>query len=132
MRRVLLGCLVGLAVTVPITLWAGSALKSGSIDSSSGVPDKDLKYEDFQITSDGFITGYVVNASGKTRSAVRVDMWTTNRNETKILWRKSLTLGDIGPHEKKLVKEAYKEDTEEPSRTEIKLRLPSGANFRNK
>lgn len=132
MRKVLLSCVLVLIVVVSSGAWAGSGLKSGTIDSSSGVPDKDLKYEDFQITGDGFITGYIVNSSGKVRPAVRLDLWTTNKSETRILWRKSLAVGDIGPHEKKQVKEPYKEDTEEPSRTEIKFRLPSGANYRNK
>lgn len=73
-----------------------------------------------------------MNGSGKLRPGVRLDMWTTNRSEARILWRKSLTLGDIRSLERKLVKEPYREDSEESSRTEIRFRIPSGANFRNK
>ncbi len=132
MQRMGWAGLVLILLWVPVAGFGGTGLKSGPVDLSSGVPDKDLRYEDFQITPDGFITGYIVNHSGKVRPGVRLDMWTTNRNETRILWRKSLTLGDIGPRERKLVKEVYKEDSEEPARTEIKFRIPSGANFRNK
>jgi hypothetical protein len=111
---------------------ANSSPRSGSVSSTSGLDDKDLKYEDFQITEDGFITGYIVNSSNKIRRAVQIDMWTTNKSETRILWRKSLSIGDLGSREKRLVKEPYRVDDEDPSKTEIKFRLSNSANFRNK
>jgi hypothetical protein len=111
---------------------AGSPPRSGSISASSGVADRDLKFEDFQITDDGCITGFIVNSSPRPRKGVQIDMWTTNKAETRILWRKSLNIGDLGPGEKRLVKEKYDVDLEEPARTEIKFRIASGANFRNK
>lgn len=39
--------------------------------------------------------------------------------------------GDLAPRGRYRVKEAYKNDVEEPSRTRFMFRLPSGANFRN-
>lgn len=110
---------------------AASTPRSGEISLPSGLPDKDMKYEDFHITEDGFITGSIVNSSNRVRKAVHIDMWTTNKAETRILWRKNLSIGDLGPHEKRVVREPYAIDSEEPERTEIKFRLSSGANFRN-
>lgn len=132
MRKLLfIGFMIGL-LAAPLNGLAGSLMKSGAISASSGVPDRDLKYEDFQITDDGFITGYIVNDSNRTRPGVRIDMWTTNKQETRIFWRKSLDIGDLAPHAKYLVKVPYDYDNEEPERTEIKFRIPSSANFRNK
>jgi hypothetical protein len=131
-RRSFCVVLLFVLTIIPILALAGSPPRSGSVSAISGVPEKDLEYEDFQITDDGFITGYIVNSSGKARKGVQIDMWTTNRSETRILWRKNLSIGDLGPHEKRLVKEVYKNDDEEPAKTEIKFRTASGANFRNK
>ncbi len=112
----------------PLNAFAGS---SGAVNMSSGVADRDLAYEDFQITDDGQITGYIINNSGRTRPAVRLDMWVTNMQETRIFWRKTLNIGDIAPHGKYLVKEAYGADKEDAVRPKFMFRIPSGANFRN-
>lgn len=88
-------------------------LGSGPVNTSAGVPDKDLKYEDFKITEDEFLTGSIVNASGKARSDVRIDMWTTNMQETRIFWRKSLNIGNLAPQGRYVVKEPYKVDGED-------------------
>lgn len=132
MRKLLCVWLVMGFLSVPLSGFAGSGMKSGDVNASSGVPDTDLKYEDFQITDDGFITGYIVNDSNRTRPSVRIDMWTTNKQETRVFWRKSLDIGDLAPHAKYLVKMPYDYDNEEPARTEIKFRIPSSSNFRNK
>ena len=122
---------VGLCM-IPMQGVAGTTyMSNGSVNTSSGTPDRDLKYEDFQITEDGYITGYIVNSSGRPRTGIRLDMWTTNMQETRIFWRKSLNIGDLGPQGKYLVKEPYKVDNEDPARTKFMFRLPSGANYRN-
>jgi hypothetical protein len=105
---------------------------SGTVNTSSGVPDRDLKYEDFQITPEGYVTGNIVNTSGKTRAKIILDMWTTNMQETRILWRTKLTVGDLGPHATYLVKQPYNGDKEDPARVKFMFRIPSDANFRNK
>jgi hypothetical protein len=85
MRDALWGCVLVLFLPAPATGFGGSGLTSGSLDSSTGVPEKGLGFEDFQITPDGFITGFIVKATGRVRPGVRLDMWTTNRKETRIL-----------------------------------------------
>jgi hypothetical protein len=124
-------CLLLVLSLVPAGGLTAAAGSSGEVNLSSGVPDKTLRYEDFRITDDGYITGTIVNASDKPRTGVRIDMWTTNRTETRILWRKALNIGDLAPRARYQVKEAYKDDVEEPSRTKFMFRLPSGSNFRN-
>ena len=122
---------VGLCM-MPMHGVAGTTyMSNGPVNTSNGTPDRDLKYEDFQITEDGYITGYIVNSSGRPRTGIRLDMWTTNMQETRIFWRKSLNIGDLGPQGKYLVKEPYKVDNEDPARTKFMFRLPSGANYRN-
>ncbi len=115
--------LLGLLV-FPLIARAESIVSSGEINSRSGIPDKDLVYEDFRVTQDGFVTGYIVNKSDKTRTSVKLDMWTTNKQETRILWRKSLNIGDLGGHAKYLVKEPYKADNADPATTKVMFRLP--------
>ncbi|MCU0588510.1 MAG: hypothetical protein MUF52_10170 [Syntrophobacteraceae bacterium] len=132
MRKTVVVALVLTLLMATGTAGAGAPPKSGEIGSSTGLPDRDLRYEDFQITEDGHITGYIVNASGRARKGIQIDMWTTNKAETRILWRKSLAIGDLGPREKRWVREPYAVDSEEPARTEIKFRISSSANFRNK
>ncbi len=128
MMKSLFLCLFIAFLILPSNGLAGS---SGEINSSSGVPDKDLRYQDFQVTEDGTISGYIVNASGRPRSGVRIDMWLTNMQETRIFWRKSLNIGDMAPQAKYMVKERYGSDPSDLVRTKFMFRIPSGANFRN-
>jgi hypothetical protein len=132
MLRAFFICFVLGVLIFPLSGLAGPYMSGGEINSKVGIPDKDLIYEDFHITQDGFVTGYIVNTSDKTRSNVRLDMWTTNMQETRILWRKSLNIGDLGPHAKYQVKEPYKADSGDPATTKVMLRMPSDSNFRNK
>ncbi|HAA04135.1 MAG TPA: hypothetical protein DCE18_12245 [Syntrophobacteraceae bacterium] len=117
---------------LPLVGVAGPLLNSGWIDHSSGVPDKNLRYEDFQITEDGYVTGYIVNSSEKNLPAFALDVWTTDGMGTRILWRKTLTIGNLPPHGKHLVKESYPSGDSDPARTKFRFRLPSSANYRNR
>jgi hypothetical protein len=103
---------------------AGSVFSEGTID-------EDLKYEGFELSEDGFLRGYIVNASRKSRQGIRLDMWTTNAQETRIYWRKSIDIERLGPGEKHAIKEPYTIDMEVPSRTKFMFRIPNSANFRN-
>lgn len=133
MRKVLILALCFACVLVtPLVVPAASTYSSGSVNSRDGEPDRDLKFEDFQITEDGFISGTIVNASSRPRPGVKIDMWTTNPQETRIFWRKSLNIGDMAPNGKFHVKERYPDQNEEPRRTKFMFRLPTDANFRNK
>lgn len=102
---------------------AGSYYSSGSIDEG-------LQFEDFKI-GDGYLTGFIVNSSNRPRQAVKLDVWTTNAQETRIYWRKTLNLGDLAPGAKAAIKEPYKIDQEDPARTKFMFRFPNPANFRN-
>jgi hypothetical protein len=99
---------------------------------SSGVIDQDLQFEDFKIGNDGYLTGFIVNSSRRTRSAVKLDIWTTNTQETQVYWRKTLSLGDLAPGARAPIKEPYKIDREDPEKTKFMFRAPAPANFRNK
>jgi hypothetical protein len=110
---------------LPVSSSAGSVFSSGEID-------KDLQFEDFKIGDSGFLTGFIVNTSNRTLPAVKLDVWTTNTQETQIYWRKTLTLGDLAPGARVSVKEPYKVDREIPGKTKFMFRVPKAANFRNK
>lgn len=125
-------CVVLAVLIFPLNGLAGPYMSSGEINSKVGIPDKDLVYEEFHITQDGFVTGYIVNTSNKVRPNIRLDMWTTNMQETRILWRKSLNIGDLGPRARHLVKEPYKDEVGNPATTKVMLRMPSESNYRNK
>jgi hypothetical protein len=129
-KMILVGMLLAF-LSSGTSVLAENFLGSGTINANSGIPDKDLSYEDFKITEDGYATGYIVNSSSRARPGVRLDMWTTNMAETRIFWRKSLNIGDIPPNGKVLVKEPYDVKGEDPARTKFMFRLPSGANYRN-
>jgi hypothetical protein len=131
LRSLLLQSLLGFLLILPASGFGDSFLSGGSVNSSSGAPDRDLFYEAFEITQDGFISGFIVNRSSKPRPSVTVDMWTTNMQETRIFWRKTINIGDIGPHAKVRIREPYPVRDENPSRTKFMFRLPSDANFRN-
>ena len=122
-KRFVLCLLMGLLL-YPLCSFAGSAF-------GEGVIDKDLKYEGFQIGKDGFVTGYIVNTSDVARRAVKLDMWTTNPQETRIYWRKSITIGELGPKARYLVKEPYEIEVENPARIKVMFRLPHASSFRN-
>jgi hypothetical protein len=109
----------------PVSSSAASVFSSGEIDA-------DLQFEDFKIGDNGFLTGFIVNTSKRTLPAVKLDMWTTNTQETQIYWRKTLTLGDMTPGARVPVKEPYKIDRENPGKTKFMFRVPKPANFRNK
>lgn len=124
---------VGILSILPARGFAATSfLSDGSVNTSKGTPDDDLKYEGFEITPDGFITGFIVNDSARPRPGVKFDMWTTNMQETRIFWRKTVTVGDLAPHAKVRLKEAYPVKDQDNARTKFMFRLPSEANFRNK
>jgi hypothetical protein len=120
--------LVFVFLCVGVFLFAAAGF-GGSVY-SSGEIDDDLKFEDFKI-GDGFLTGFIVNASKRARPAVALDIWTTNTQETRIYWRKTVTFGDLAPGAKVAVKEPYKIDQEDPAKTKFMFRTPTPANFRN-
>ena len=99
---------------------------------SNGEIDDDLQFEDFKIGDNGFLTGFIVNTSKRTRQAVKLDAWTTNTQETQIYWRKTLNLGDIAPGARISVKEPYQVDRENLSKTKFMFRVPRPGSFRNK
>jgi len=124
MARSLALCLAVGLLLYPLNSFAGSAF-------GEGVIDKDLKYEEFEVGKDGFLTGYIVNTSNTARQGVKLDMWTTNPQETRVFWRKSITIRELGPKGKYLIKEPYDLDGENPARIKVMFRLPNPANFRN-
>ncbi len=124
MRKMALSKLLLALLLCPVLCFAGPR--------GDGDIDRDLRYEGFHITDDGFLSGYIKNASNKTRNDVRLDMWTTNVAETRIFWRKSLSIGDLAPGARYEVREPYNLDGEDPERIEFKFRAPHKDNFRNK
>ena len=98
---------------------------------SDGEIDDDLRFEGFEVRADGFLTGFIVNTSKKVRPAVKLDVWTTNLQETRIFWRKSFSLGDMAPGARVALKEPYQLDDQNPSRIKFMFRIPTKNNFRN-
>lgn len=103
----------------------------GTVDNSSGTPSRELAFSDFEITPDGYVTGFIVNKSNHALNAVKLDMWTANKAETQILWRKSLNIGDIAAGGRYEIKEQYRPLPDDPAAVVFKFRIPSGSNFRN-
>ncbi len=124
MKPFLAFLLIGVLL-LPALALAGSYYGSGAIDN-------DLQFEDFKIGSDGYLSGIIVNSSRRMRPAVKLDVWTTNAQETQIYWRKTLNLGDLAPGARAAIKEPYKLDREDPEKTKFMFRVPAPANFRNK
>ncbi len=108
-----------------------SSHSDGTIDNSSGTTNKDLVYKDFEITTDGYVTGSIVNVSNHALKGVKLDMWTVNSAETQIFWRKKLDIGDIAPKGSYEVKERYSPMPDDPAKVIFKFRLPGNTNFRN-
>ena len=115
----------------PLNAGAKSFYSDGTVDNSSGTPNKGPVYRDFDISQDGYITGYIINISNHPLKSVRLDMWTANRAETSILWRKTLNVGDMAPKGKYEVREPYSPLPDDPSAVVFKFRLPGSTNFRN-
>jgi hypothetical protein len=86
---------------------------------SSGTIDNDLSYEGFDVGDDGFLRGVIINTSNKTQKDLKIDVWTTDTHETRIFWRKTLVIGDLGPGAKYTLKEPYKK-TSNPDGITIK------------
>ena len=131
MIKWIIGCFLLSLLLFPLNAGAKSFYSDGTVDNSSGTPNKDLVYNDFEITQDGYITGYITNKSNHPLKSVRLDMWTTNRAETAILWRKTLTIGDMAPNGKYEVREPYSPLPDDLSAVVFKFRLPGSTNFRN-
>jgi hypothetical protein len=115
-----------LSTILPIRAQAVKSLNSdGEIDNKSGVTNPDLVYRDFEITPDGFLTGYIVNESDHAVKSIKMEMWTTNKAETQILWRKPLNIDAIPPKGKYLVKEPYSPLPDDPTHVNFKFRVLS-------
>ena len=115
----------------PLNASAESFYSQGTVDNSNGTTNKDLVYRDFEFTQDGYITSYIINESNRPLKSVRLDMWTTNRAETQILWRKTLNIGNMAPKGKYEVREPYSPLPDDLSAVVFKFRLPGSTNFRN-
>ncbi len=83
-----------------------------SLFSSGTIDEKGLDYENFELTPDSFVKGWIVNHSQVPRKALQVDMWTTNMSDTRIYWRKTLNVGDLPPGAKFQVNEAHEKDVD--------------------
>jgi hypothetical protein len=127
----IIGCFLLNLLLLPLDAGAKSFYSDGTVDNSSGTPNKDLVYRDFEFTHDGYVTGYIINESNHPLKSVRLDMWTTNRAETQILWRKTLNIGNMAPKGKYEVREPYSPLPDDPSGVVFKFRLPGSTNFRN-
>ncbi len=130
LKRVIMAFLVCFLLS-PFNAAAKSFFSDGTIDNNSGTTNKDMVFRDFEITPDGYVTGFIVNQSSHALKSVRLDMWTTNTSETQILWRKSLNIGDMVAHGKYQVKEQYSPLPDDPNRVIFKFRIPGSTNFRN-
>jgi len=129
--KCIIGCLLLNLLLFPFHAAAKSFYSDGTVDNSSGTPNKDLVFRDFEITQDGHIRGYIINESNHPLKSLRLDMWTTNRQETQILWRKSLIIGDMAPKGKYEVSEPYSPLPDDLSGVVFKFRLPGATNYRN-
>jgi len=130
MRRASLLLFLSLMI-MPFNTHAGSFFCDGIVDNSDGTPSSSLEAEGFKITQDGHVTGYIINVSNRPLAGVRIDMWTTTPEETRIFWRKTLNIGDIAPGGKYEVREIYEPGPDDISRIKFKFRIPSTANYRN-
>jgi len=127
----IIGFLLLNSLLLPLHATAKSFYSDGTVDNSDGTTNKNLVYRDFEFTQDGYVTGYIINESNHLLKSVRLDMWTTDRGETQILWRRTLNIGDMTPRGKYEVREPYSPVPDDPSAVEFKFRLPGSTNFRN-
>jgi len=95
---------------------------------NQGMIDRDLRYEEFKVTDDDFVVGTIINTSKNMRPAVKVQIWITNIAETRVFWRKTINLGDMGPGARFEVKEPSNGMVDSASRLQFLLRLPDPAN----
>lgn len=116
MKKMLFFCLLVCLATVPAVAPAGLLFTSGEIEPG-------LKYEDFSIGQDGNLTGAIVNTSNKLRPAFRLDLWTTDMHETRVLWRKSLHIGSLPPGGRFTFKEPYDKDYDSSLRIKFSFRI---------
>jgi len=101
---------------------AARVMGDGEID------DTELRYEGFHIGEDGStIGGYIINGSKTAYRNVTLHMYTTNPQETRVFWRKTIKLGDIGPGEKRHVKETYGLRADPDARIKVMIKLPPKA-----
>ena len=115
----------------PLNTSAKSFYSDGTVDNSDGTTNKELVFRDFEVSQDGYITGHIINESNRLLKSVKLDMWTTNRAETQILWRTRLNIGDMAPKGKYEVRESYSPLPDDLSAVVFKFRLPGSTNFRN-
>jgi hypothetical protein len=111
---------------------AASLYGDGAVDLSNGLESRELRYQGFDISPDGTISGAIVNTSNRPVQGIKLDMWLTNANETMILWRKTLNIGDMAAGARHEIKESWTPpDMEDLSKVKFKFRVPSNINFRN-
>jgi hypothetical protein len=117
-------CLLSVFLLFPFHAGAVKTLNSdGEIDNTAGIESKELVYRDFEITPDGFIRGFIVNISDHAVKSVKLSMWTANKAETKILWRKALVIDSIPPKGKHEIKEPYSPMPDDPASIVFKFRI---------
>jgi hypothetical protein len=121
--KLVLVCFLSAFLFFPSHAAFAKALNSdGTIDNQSGLENKDLVYRDFEITP-GFITGSIVNISNHALNSVKLNIWTTNKPETQILWRSSVVINSLPPNGKYEVKMPYSPMPDDPASVVFKFRV---------
>ncbi len=80
----------------------------------SGDAGGDFRYEEFKLTAERDLTGFIVNTKNSNRRNVRVTITAIGEESGAPLWSTRLNLGNMGPGERKPVNASYGRFTANP------------------
>lgn len=123
--------IAGMIALMMLVFFAMDSFAADLMLGDGEIDETDLRYEGFQLGDDGTIKGFIINGSNALLRNVTLNMYTTNAQETRVFWRKTIQLGDMAPREKRQIREAYVGARDAGGRMKVMFKVPRKANFRN-
>lgn len=107
----------------PLHARADSYYSNGRVHNTCGTRSNILFYKHFNITRNGYITGYIVNESDRPISNLLLDMYTMDVDEIRVFWSKTIDIGYIAPKGRYHVREPYSPVPGDPNRIVFRFKI---------
>lgn len=107
----------------PACARAYSFNSNGRVENTSGTWSKVLFFRHFEISPNGYLTGYIVNKSDHEIRGLVLDMYTMDDAETRVFWARTVDIGNMAPRSRYAVREPYSPVPSDPSKIVFRFKI---------
>ncbi|MDR3569427.1 MAG: hypothetical protein P4L43_15480 [Syntrophobacteraceae bacterium] len=130
MAKFFSACILSALLFSPVCGRADSYYSNGRVENTCGTMSHVLYFKHFNITPDGYITGYVVNESSRAMKGLVIDLYTMDDDETRVFWQTILHIGEMAPKGRYEVKLPYSPAPDDPNKIVFRLKIHGSDEYR--